>query len=52
MKQYNIEDLREIRPAAEGQMGYIMVPAQLTNSLTGKVENVKMGYFVEKEAEG
>jgi hypothetical protein len=52
MKQYNIKDLKEIHPAAEGQMGYIVVPAQLASNLTGKVISVKMGYFVEKEAEG
>jgi hypothetical protein len=52
MKQYNIEDLREIDPLLQGEDGRIAVPEQLTSSLTGKTESVRMRYFVEKEAEG
>jgi hypothetical protein len=52
MKQYNIEDLREIDPLLQGEDGRIAVPEQLTSSLTGEAESVRMRYFVEKEAEG
>jgi hypothetical protein len=52
MKQYNIEDLEEINLAVEWADGYIAVREQLTSNLTGEAVNVRMRYFVEKEAEG
>ena len=49
MKQYNLEDLKEIDPVAQGADSYIVVIEQLISNLTGKVEITRERYFVEKE---
>ena len=50
MKQYNIEDLKEIDPLVQGADGWIVVVEQLTSNLTGN-EMARKRYFVTKESE-